>query len=147
MLDGYFQDKLFILPIRIYYADTDLSGVVYHANYLNYMERARSEYFRAIGVTKLANLEEGEATAWALRKATLDFVRPARFDDVIEVRTTIGNMTGVRVDVFQETWCGDQLLVRGMVQACLITLDGRPRRIPQYVRDKLLPYLVDSPTE
>lgn len=141
MLDGYFQDKVFILPIRIYYADTDLSGVVYHANYLNYMERARSDFFRAVGITKLADLDGGEPTAWALRKAELEYIRPARFDDVIEVHTTIGAMTGVRVDVIQTTYCKDQLLVRGRVQACLITLTGKPRRIPQDVRDKLLPYL------
>lgn len=144
MLDGYFEGKVFILPIRIYYADTDLSGVVYHANYLNYMERARSEFFRAVGIAKLADLDAAEPTAWALRRAELDYVRPARVDDLIEVHTKIGKMSGARVEVVQTTYCGGQLLVRGKVEACLITLSGKPRRIPQDVRDKLLPKLCEA---
>lgn len=144
MLDGYFRDKLFILPIRIYYGDTDLSGVVYHANYLNYMERARSEFFRAVGISKLAGLDDAEPTAWALRKAELEYLRPARFDDLIEIHTSIGAMSGARVDVIQNTVCNGQLLVRGKVQACLITLSGKPRRVPQDVREKFLPYLCED---
>ena len=141
MLDGYFKDKVFILPIRIYYADTDLSGVVYHANYLNYMERARSEYFRAVGIAKMADLEAAEPTAWALRKASLEYVRPARVDDLIEVHTITANMTGARLEAVQTTYCNGELLVRGRVEACFVTLTGKPRRIPQDVRDKILPML------
>lgn len=147
MLDGYFQGKTFILPIRIYYADTDLSGVVYHANYLNYMERARSEYFRAVGITKLADLDAAEPTAWALRRASLDYVRPARVDDVIEVHTYTAKITGARLEAVQTTFCNGQLLVRGSVEACMITLSGKPRRIPQDVRDKLLPMLCEGQGE
>ena len=144
MLDGYFKDKVFILPIRIYYADTDLSGVVYHANYLNYMERARSEYFRAVGIAKLADLEAAEPTAWALRKASLEYVRPARVDDLIEVHTITANMTGARLEAVQTTYCNGELLVRGRVEACFVTLTGKPRRIPAEIRDKLLPFLYET---
>ena len=84
---GRFEGKTHILPLRIYYEDTDLSGVVYHANYLRYMERGRSEYFRAAGITRLAMLEEAEPTAWTIRKAALDYFKPARVDDLIEVHT------------------------------------------------------------
>jgi acyl-CoA thioester hydrolase len=143
MLDGYFQDKTFILPIRIYYADTDLSGVVYHANYLIYMERARSEFFRACGV-KLDGLDEAEPTAWALRNASLEFVRPARANDLIEVRSTIGKFSGVRMVAVQHIYRGDELLVRGHVEACLITLSGKPRRFPPDVREKLAPYFAET---
>lgn len=144
MLDGYFQDKVFILPIRIYYADTDLSGVVYHANYLNYMERARSEYFRSVGIAKLADLESAEPTAWALRKVSLEYVRPARVDDLIEVHTVTSKMTGARLEATQTTYCNGELLVRGKVEACLVTLTGKPRRIPQDVRDKIMPKLCEA---
>ena len=74
---GRFEGKTHILPIRIYYEDTDLSGVVYHANYLRFMERARSEYFYALGV-KVAGLDEPEPTAWTLRKVELEYILPAR---------------------------------------------------------------------
>lgn len=141
MLDGYFRGKIFVLPIRIYYADTDVSGVVYHANYLNYMERARSEFFRAVGITKLIDLESAEPTAWALRSVALDYVRPARLDDVIEIRTCATKVSGARLDAEQMTYCGDTLLVRGRVQACVITLSGKPRRLPAEVHAKLEPYI------
>lgn len=143
MIDGYFKEKTFVLPIRIYYADTDLSGVVYHANYLVYMERARSEFFRQCGV-KLEGLQDEEPTAWALRHAALEFLRPARVNDVIEVRSTIGKFTGARLEAVQHIFCRDELLVRGRVEACLITLTGKPRRIPADVREKLAPYLAET---
>ena len=79
---GRFEGKTHILPIRIYYEDTDLSSVVYHANYLRYMERGRSEFFRAVGITKLAGLEDPEPTAWTLRKVDIEYFRPARVDDL-----------------------------------------------------------------
>ena len=140
MLDGRFEGKVHILPIRIYYEDTDLSGVVYHANYLRYMERGRSEYFRAVGV-KLAYLDDPEPAAWALRKVSLEFVRPARVEDLIEVRTTATSLTGARLSADQAIYCGDALLTRGSVEACIMTLGGKPRRIPPEIRDKLLPFL------
>ena len=140
MLDGHFKDKVFILPLRIYYADTDLSGFVYHANYLHYMERARSEFFRHLGV-KLADLEAGEPTAWTLRKAELEYLRPARVDDLIEVHSVISHMSGVRLEATQTTFCNGEVLVRGKVQACLVTLGGKPRRMPQDVYDRIFPFL------
>ena len=144
MIDGYFRDKVFILPIRIYYADTDLSGVVYHANYLKYMERARSEFFRNVGIVKLAHLEAEEPTAWTLRKVALEYLRPARVDDLIEVHTVLTRLTGARLAAEQITRCGGKELVRGAIEACIITLDGKPRRIPSEMRDKLLPFLCET---
>ena len=86
---GHFDGKTHILPIRVYYEDTDLSGVVYHANYLRYMERGRTEFFRLAGISKMAGLEEEEPTAWAIRSVQVDYHRPARLDDEIEVRTRL----------------------------------------------------------
>jgi acyl-CoA thioester hydrolase len=143
MIDGRFEGTTFILPIRIYYADTDLSGVVYHANYLIYMERARSEFFRQCGV-KLEGLADEEPTAWALRKASLEFVRPARVNDLIEVHSMIGKFSGARLEAIQHIYREGELLVRGRVEACLMTLSGKPRRIPPETRDRLLPYVSDA---
>jgi acyl-CoA thioester hydrolase len=139
---GRFDGKTHILPIRIYYEDTDLSGVVYHANYLRYMERGRTEFFRLAGISKMAALDEEEPTAWTLRNASLDFIRPARLEDRLEVHTTCPLLSGARMQADQKIYAGGLLLVHGKVEACVMTLTGKPRRIPQWVRDKLAPYLV-----
>jgi acyl-CoA thioester hydrolase len=140
---GRFEGKTHILPIRVYYEDTDLSGVVYHANYLRFMERGRSEFFRAAGI-KLAALEDAEPTAWTLRKVQLEYFRPARLEDHIEVHTACSGVTGARMTADQKIYAGGTLLTQGMVEACIITLTGKPRRIPQEVRDKLAPFLYEG---
>jgi acyl-CoA thioester hydrolase len=141
---GRFEGKIHILPIRIYYEDTDLSGVVYHANYLRFMERGRSEFFRCAGITRLAMLDDAEPTAWTLRKATLEYLRPARVDDLIEVHTACTALTGARMNADQKVTLNGQLLTRGQVEACVITLSGKPRRIPEEFRRKLLPLLLET---
>jgi len=142
---GHFQGKTHILPLRVYYEDTDLSGVVYHANYLRFMERGRTEFFRCAGIW-LARLDDAEPIAWALRNATLQFHRPARLDDPLEVHTMCGGLTGARMTADQKVMSKGQLLMEGKVEACIITLDGKPRRIPADVREKLLPFLVETNT-
>jgi acyl-CoA thioester hydrolase len=143
MLEGRFEGKTFIWPVRIYYEDTDLSGIVYHANYLRYMERARTEFFRALGI-KASYLEKADPAAWALRKVEIEYLKPARFDDHIEVRTTTTSLTGVRLCADQSIWRGDEELTKGSVEACIISLSGRPKRIPSEIRDKILPFLSET---
>jgi len=141
---GRFEGKTHILPIRIYYEDTDLSGVVYHANYLRYMERGRTEFFRLAGVSKMASLEDAEPTAWTLRKVSLEYFRPARLEDQIEVHTSCPSLTGARMEADQNIYANGVLLTHGKVEACIMTLTGKPRRIPSHVREKLLPYLLET---
>src|SRR5260370_35918483 len=86
---GSFDGKIHVLPISIYYEDTDLSGMVYHANYLRYMERGRTEFFRLSGISKMAGLEEEEPTVWTIRSVQVDYYRPARLDDVVHVPTAL----------------------------------------------------------
>jgi acyl-CoA thioester hydrolase len=143
---GRFEGKVHILPVRIYYADTDLSGIVYHANYLAYMERGRSEFFRHAGVTKLAWLEQPEPAAWTLRKVALEYLRPARVDDMIEVHTKLTGLSGARMNASQDIYLDGTLLTRGTVEACVITLSGKPRRIPRDTHDKLAPFLYKTVT-
>jgi acyl-CoA thioester hydrolase len=138
---GRFEGKTHILPVRIYYEDTDLSGVVYHANYLRYMERGRSEFFRCAGVARLAQLEEAEPTVWTIRKVSLEYFRPARLDDLIEVHTIAPSLTGARMAADQKIYARGALLVHGTVEACVMNLAGKPRRIPQGIRDKLAPFV------
>ena len=141
---GRFEGKMHILPIRIYYEDTDLSGIVYHANYLRYMERGRSEFFRSVGITRLARLEAPEPTAWTLRKVEVEYLRPARLDDLIEVHTRPTSLSGARLTAEQNIFCKDFLLTRGHVEACVITLTGKVRRIPQDMQEKLAPFVPET---
>ncbi|MBV8799360.1 MAG: YbgC/FadM family acyl-CoA thioesterase [Alphaproteobacteria bacterium] len=132
------------MPVRIYYEDTDLSGIVYHANYLRYMERGRSEFFRAAGIARLAQLDHPEPTAWTLRWVELEYLRPARLDDLIEVHTQATSLTGARMTAEQNIFCKGLQLTRGRVEACIITLSGKPRRIPQMLREKLSPFVLET---
>jgi acyl-CoA thioester hydrolase len=141
---GRFEGKVHILPIRVYYEDTDLSGVVYHANYLRFMERGRSEFFRAAGIARLAALDDPEPTAWTLRKAQLQYFRPARIDDLVDVHTTCSHLGGARMVADQKIYARGTLLVHGTVEACVMTLAGKPRRIPQEMRDKLAPFVYET---
>jgi acyl-CoA thioester hydrolase len=140
---GHFDGKTHVLRLRVYYEDTDLSGGVYHANYLRFMERGRTEFFRCAGIW-LARLETEEPVAWALRHARLAFHRPARLDDPIEVRSTFATISGARITADQKILSNGVLLVEGWVEACIVTLSGKPRRIPSDVREMLRPYLVET---
>jgi acyl-CoA thioester hydrolase len=144
MNEGRFEGKVHILPVRIYYADTDLSGIVYHANYMVYMERGRSEFFRAAGIARLAQLDSPEPTAWTLRKVQIEYLKPARIDDLIEVHTMLTELSGARMNADQNVYLNGEMLTRSAIEACVITLDGKPRRIPQDIRDKLSPFLYET---
>jgi acyl-CoA thioester hydrolase len=143
---GAFDGKTHVLPISIYYEDTDLSGMVYHANYLRYMERGRTEFFRCAGISKMAGLGEDDPTAWAIRKLEVAYHRPARLDDVITVRTMLTGISGARLAAIQNVMRNDRLLVEGRIEACIVTLSGKPRRIPAHVNAALAPFVVETIT-
>jgi acyl-CoA thioester hydrolase len=141
---GRFEGKTHILPLSVYYEDTDLSGFVYHANYLRFMERGRTECLRLAGAA-LAALEAPEPTAWAILSADIRFRRPARLDDGIEVHTRLLTLSGARMTAAQQIMLGGEVLVEARIEACIITLTGRPRRIPDGVRRLLTPLLYEPP--
>ena len=145
-LDGSIRDGRHLMQVRVYYEDTDFTGIVYHANYLRFMERARTEFFRLAGVTRMADLESEEPTAWAIREVKASYLRPARVDDALIVRTTLVGISGARIEAKQKIYAGDNLLMNGWIQACIITLKGQPRRLPQSLRDLLTPFLVETDT-
>jgi acyl-CoA thioester hydrolase len=128
-----------VLPVRIYFEDTDFSGVVYHANYLRFMERGRSDYVRLIGVghTELASGEHGEALAFAVRRIRIDYFLPARIDDLIEVETKPGEVRGASIVLHQTVRRGTETLVEADVTVVMINLAGRARRIPDTLRRAL----------
>ena len=123
---GVFDGREHQLPVRIYYEDTDFSGIVYHANYLRYFERGRSDFFRMVGIshTEMAKVD----TAFALTRMEIDFKRAARVDDALLVRTTYDRVKGPRLYVGQRITRGEELIAQAVVEAVCITMDGRPRK-------------------
>ena len=130
--------KRFSWPVRVYYEDTDTGGIVYYANYLKFFERARTEWLRSFGLNQ-DKLAQKEGLIFVVRRASLDFVRPARLDDMLEV--TVEPLKLARVYVLQlaqEARRGAQVLARAEIQvACLNLGDFKPVVIPQFLRDKL----------
>lgn len=118
------------LPIRIYYEDTDFSGVVYHAAYLKFFERGRTEALRACGVHHSEMLKRDEPLAFAVRKMTTEWLVPAKIDDLLEVRTRFVESKGARMMLAQEIWRDETLLARAEVEAACMSLGGRARRLP-----------------
>ena len=125
--------------MRIYFEDTDFSGVVYHGSYVRFMERGRTDYLRLLGVghDALDKGEHGEPLAFAVRRMTIEFLKPARIDDVIEVETSVGELGGARIVLTQTVRRGTELLVTAEVTVALINAAGQPRRMPEVVRDRL----------
>jgi acyl-CoA thioester hydrolase len=138
---GRFEGRSHILPVRIYYEDTDFSGVVYHANYLRYFERGRSDYLRLAGVSHTELLEGDAPTAFAVNRITLDFVKPARIDDALTVVSTYDRVKGPRIFISQAIWRDGAIIATAAVEACCISLSGRPRKPPVLLLQRLGPYL------
>ena len=121
------------LKARVYYADTDFSGVVYHARYLEFLERGRSDFLRLSGVhhTELMDGKHGEKIVWVVRRMEIDFHAPARIDDILTVETRTEKISGARIYMAQKLMRRDELLVSASVEAAIIGELGRPRRFPK----------------
>lgn len=124
-----------VFPVRVYYEDTDMAGIVYHANYLKFIERARSDWVREQGLDQNAMREAG--TVFVVRRIEADYLAAAQYDDALEVRTTIRTMTGVRLVMAQEVLRDGELLFRAEVTAVCATLDGRITRLPEALRRRM----------
>lgn len=115
--------------LRIYYEDTDLSGIVYHANYLRYMERARSDMLRLAGIDQRTAIEAGEG-AWAVTDLAIKYLRPAKLDDDLLVVSTVEAVRGASVIIAQRILRSQDALTSGRVTAAFLSPEGRPRRQP-----------------
>ncbi|MCR9169129.1 MAG: tol-pal system-associated acyl-CoA thioesterase [Rhodobacteraceae bacterium] len=121
------------LPIRVYYEDTDMGGIVYYANYLRYIERARSDWVRSLGVDQNA-MREKDGVVFVVRRVEADYLKPAKFDDELLVRTVVKAVTGVRLIMSQEVIRGDDLLFQAEVTVVCIGEGGVPARLPANIR-------------
>ena len=136
-LDGEIRNGRHHQPVRVYYEDTDFSGVVYHASYLRFMERGRSNYLRLLGADQRALFEEAARQApgfaFVVRSMQIDFRKPARMDDVLDIVSTTMEVKGASVVLHQQVMRGDETLVEAEVQVAFVS-GGRARPIPKPLR-------------
>ena len=135
---GIFIGREHHLPVRVYYEDTDFTGVVYHANYLRFFERGRSDFLRAAGISHTEL--QAQDTAFVVTRMEVDFKRAARIDDALAVVSTYDAVKGPRLLVSQQILRGEQLIAEAQVQAACITLGGRPRKPPPGMVERLAPW-------
>ncbi|HLY58599.1 MAG TPA: tol-pal system-associated acyl-CoA thioesterase [Stellaceae bacterium] len=145
---GRVEGRAFLFPIRVYYEDTDAGAIVYHAAYLRFAERARTEFLRHIGWPH-QRMHRETGSFWAVRRLSVDYRRPARLDDALIVTSTVEACGGASVDVLQVIAREDEEAARVKVQLAVLSEGGRPARIPAALRQALLPYLDpdESPNE
>lgn len=138
---GRFCGREHRLPLRTYCVDTDFSGVVYHGNYVRYLERGRSDFIRELGVGLSVLLASDRPVTFMVSRLDMRFIRPARIDDRLEVRTVIDEISGARVVCRQSIVRGNEVLLEAVSENVCISLDGRPRRLPALFAGRIAPYL------
>lgn len=124
------------LQIRVYYEDTDLAGIVYYANYLKFIERARTEWVRGLGIDQ-SRLKSETGIVFAVRRIEADYLTPARFDDLLEVETTPARIGGARIELEQRVRRGDDTCFAARVTLAALSASGAPARLPVDLRERL----------
>jgi acyl-CoA thioester hydrolase len=136
-LDGAIVDGRHVMQLRVYYEDTDFSGIVYHANFLRFMERGRTNYLRLLGAEQSALFEEAGSEApgfaFVVRSMQIEFLRPARMDDILTIVTMPHDVKGASMMLAQEVRLGDQILIEAKVKVAFVA-GGRARPIPKALR-------------
>jgi acyl-CoA thioester hydrolase len=136
-LNGEILNGRHTMPVRVYYEDTDFTGIVYHASYLRFMERGRTNYMRLVGADHRALFEatekEAPGFAFVVRSMTIDWLKPARMDDILEVRTTPEEVKGASITLLQQVWRGEELICEAHVRVAFISA-GRAKPIPKPLR-------------
>lgn len=131
--DGAIAEGAYWLPIRVYYEDTDAAGMVYHANYLKFAERARTEMLRRLGVEQ-DRLRRESGIFFVVRRCTVDYALPARLDDDLVIATRLAALGGASLDLDQEVRRDGSVLVRLTLQIACLGQSGRPHRLPPALR-------------
>ena len=137
LLDGAIAGGRHVMQVRVYYEDTDFTGIVYHANYLRFMERGRTNYLRLLGADQHALFAEAQSEApgfaFVVRAMQLDYLKSARMDDLLEIVTSPQDIKGASITLHQEVRRGDDLLVEAKVKVAFVS-GGRARPIPKALR-------------
>jgi acyl-CoA thioester hydrolase len=141
-LAGRIENGAHVMAVRVYYEDTDFSGVVYHASYLRFMERGRTDFLRLLGVDHRALFEEAgrEAPGFAfvVRTMNIEYLKPAHMDDVLTIKTSPAEIAGASLTLKQEVFREGTLILEAMVKAAFVS-GGKARRIPEALRKAMSP--------
>ncbi|WP_427969306.1 YbgC/FadM family acyl-CoA thioesterase [Altererythrobacter sp.] len=140
---GCFDGPRHLYAVRVYYEDTDLSGITYHANYLRWFERARSDLLRMLEIDQREAIEAGEG-AYAVSEIHIKYLRPAKLDDDIVIETTCTELRAASCRMHQRSWRGDELLSEATLRVGFISPDGRPRRQPDEWRAAFTRFMEDQ---
>lgn len=135
-VSGWWDGSAHLYPLRVYYADTDAGGVVYHARYLDFAERARTEMMRLVDGNQTYR-GNGQGIAFLVRAAEIDYRAPARLDDLLRVRTRVEHMGGASFRLEQQIQRGDIVLALVLITLVCVSEIGHPTRIPEILREKL----------
>lgn len=132
-------DRTHVLPIRVYFEDTDFSGLAYHASYVRWCERGRSDFLRLLGSQHRALIEgaNGDPAAFVVRRLNLEYLRPARIDDVLEITTRVEALTAATLVLHQIVTRGDEMLCEAKVTVVLVSAKGRVQRLSAALLDRL----------
>lgn len=146
-LAGRIENGAHVMAVRVYYEDTDFSGIVYHASYLRFMERGRTDFLRLLGVDHRELFEqageEAPGFAFVVRTMKLEYLKPAHMDDVLTIVTSPAEIAGASLTLKQEVFRGDTLLLEAMVKAAFVS-GGKARRIPEALRKAMAPDALSS---
>jgi acyl-CoA thioester hydrolase len=147
-LAGRIEGETHILPVRVYFEDTDCAGVVYHANFLKFCERGRSDFIRLLGIDAkgLASPEQGEPSVFVVRRVEIDYLKPGRMDDVLEIVTGCVEIGSASLVLQQDVRRDGSLLARARVSVVLVSSAGKPQRLGALVRNALQRF-VNQPRE
>jgi acyl-CoA thioester hydrolase len=136
-LDGKIEGGRHVMPVRVYYEDTDFTGIVYHANYLRFMERGRTNHLRLLGASHPVLFEQAQREApgfaFVVRSMQIEFLKPARMDDVLEIETRHREVKGASITLEQRITRAGELLIEAQVRVAFIS-GGRARPIPKALR-------------
>ena len=143
---GRFYEREHHLDVRVYYGDTDFTGIVYHANHLRYLERGRSDYLRLAGTDHTSLLDRPDPCAFVITRMQIDFRKAARIDDALMVVTAYDRIAGPRLHISQTIRRNGMVIAKAAVEAACITPDGRPRRPPPELVQRLAPRLLAANT-
>ncbi|HEY6094978.1 MAG TPA: tol-pal system-associated acyl-CoA thioesterase [Gallionellaceae bacterium] len=128
--------QMFELPVRVYFQDTDAGGVVYHASYVNFMERARTEWLRTFGYSNAALMQQ-LGVVFVVRSLKLDYLKPAQLDDLLTVTAQVRDIGRSRITLLQTVLRGDEVLAEGEVHLVCVALDSfKPVSVPDVLRNQ-----------
>lgn len=144
--DGVIAGDRHLYAVRVYYEDTDLSGITYHANYLRWFERARSDLLRRLGIDQRAAIEAGDG-AYAVADLQIRYLSPARLDDDILIVTRCTDLGAASCRMAQQAWRGDDLCAEAALRVGFVAPDGRPRRQPAPWRERFARFIHSNQTE